>query len=516
MAVVAAAALVAAFLIFGGEEQVLSLVNDDAYYYFQIVRNTLHGRGISFDGRDPTNGFHPLYFVLLLPIFALGDGNDILPIRLALLLLSLAYFATTIPLYGIVRRLAGQRAAGIAVLAWAFNPLFIFLARGGVEVAIYTFVASLMAFYYVDRFRPAATVRGALVMGVLAGLTLLARTDGLLFVAAIAADFILVRPPARPSGRRLATLALASAAPAALLIAPWALWNIRVFGTVVQVSAIAHTFADQRSRSLIPALSALERGARGPAAAVAVLAGIVGVVLLARFLWRERHRVGARIARAAFLPIYLALFLGTTVLWYGHYRNWYFLMPSLAFLTLIVVTLLSAEPGKRWAGGLIFAGVWVILAAAGLIKFGQQLASGEGSRATLLEDGRWIAAHLPEDTVIGCFNAGRCGYFLPRPVVNLDGVVNNQIIAAFATRSLDRYLAGRGIGYVLDRSGYVRFYFDRYAASGTSGLTPVRRMNAGELYRFEWLPARRRGAPRESLSCFMPGSGRRRRSPGSR
>ena len=160
MAVVGAAVLVAAFLIFGGEEQVLALVNDDAYYYFQIVRNTLHGHGISFDGRDPTNGFHPLYFVLLLPIFALAQG-DILPIRLALLLLAVAYFATSFTLYGAVRRLSGPRAAGIAALAWAFNPLFIFLARGGVEAAIYAFVASFMAFYYVDRFRPAPTVRAA-------------------------------------------------------------------------------------------------------------------------------------------------------------------------------------------------------------------------------------------------------------------------------------------------------------------------------------------------------------------
>jgi len=47
------------------------LVADDAYYYFTIARNIAHGLGPTFDTLTPTNGFHPLWLLMLVPIFAL-------------------------------------------------------------------------------------------------------------------------------------------------------------------------------------------------------------------------------------------------------------------------------------------------------------------------------------------------------------------------------------------------------------------------------------------------------------
>ena len=41
------------------------------------------------------------------------------------------------------------------------------------------------------------------------------------------------------------------------------------------------------------------------------------------------------------------------------------------------------------------------------------------------EAAEWIAANLPEDAVVGSFDAGVIGYFAERPVVNLDGLVNS-------------------------------------------------------------------------------------------
>ena len=49
---------------------ILDVTSDDAYYYFQIARNLADGGGVSFDGETPTNGFHPLWLVLLTPLAA--------------------------------------------------------------------------------------------------------------------------------------------------------------------------------------------------------------------------------------------------------------------------------------------------------------------------------------------------------------------------------------------------------------------------------------------------------------
>ena len=50
---------------------VLAMASDDAFYYFKIARNIINGAGCSFDGLAPTNGFHPLWMVFLLPIYFL-------------------------------------------------------------------------------------------------------------------------------------------------------------------------------------------------------------------------------------------------------------------------------------------------------------------------------------------------------------------------------------------------------------------------------------------------------------
>ncbi|MFH1841774.1 MAG: hypothetical protein ABIF77_01070 [bacterium] len=53
-----------------------SLIADDAYYYFTIARNLAEGLGPTFDGLASSNGFHPLWQFLLVPLFRFG-GDDL-------------------------------------------------------------------------------------------------------------------------------------------------------------------------------------------------------------------------------------------------------------------------------------------------------------------------------------------------------------------------------------------------------------------------------------------------------
>ena len=56
---------------------------DDAFYYLRIAANVASGRGLTFDGAAPTNGFHPLYLFMLVPIMAASRANLVLPIHLS-------------------------------------------------------------------------------------------------------------------------------------------------------------------------------------------------------------------------------------------------------------------------------------------------------------------------------------------------------------------------------------------------------------------------------------------------
>ena len=60
---------------------------DDAYYYFKVAQNISEGHGSTFDGIDLTNGYHPLWMLVCIPIFALARFDLILPLRVLLLVI---------------------------------------------------------------------------------------------------------------------------------------------------------------------------------------------------------------------------------------------------------------------------------------------------------------------------------------------------------------------------------------------------------------------------------------------
>src|SRR5207249_52514 len=124
----------------GNGSNLAATFHDDAFYYFQIARHLAQGRGFTFDGIHPTNGFHPLWLFLLVPIYRIvpGDVPPLLAVgALALLLTRLE--AVAFPLAAVLlllrRRatprvlaaLAGPPAlAGLAFIVWnrtAFGTL---------------------------------------------------------------------------------------------------------------------------------------------------------------------------------------------------------------------------------------------------------------------------------------------------------------------------------------------------------------------------------------------------------
>ena len=77
---------------------------DDAFYYFVIARNVLEGYGVTFDRLGPTNGFQPLWLVVILPVFALGKIDLLLPLRALILVVGVLHGLTGWLLYRTARR----------------------------------------------------------------------------------------------------------------------------------------------------------------------------------------------------------------------------------------------------------------------------------------------------------------------------------------------------------------------------------------------------------------------------
>lgn len=70
--------------IFSPDELLITIVPDDAFYYFQTGKHILQSGFSSFDGINYTNGYHPLWMLLILPFQLIS--NPWLSLRLILLL----------------------------------------------------------------------------------------------------------------------------------------------------------------------------------------------------------------------------------------------------------------------------------------------------------------------------------------------------------------------------------------------------------------------------------------------
>src|SRR5215204_2284110 len=94
---------------------------DDAYYYFKVAQNISEGHGSTFDGINKTNGYHPLWMLICVPIFALGRFDLILPLRILFVVSGALSVATAILLYRLVGKIFAPAIGAIIALSWVFS-----------------------------------------------------------------------------------------------------------------------------------------------------------------------------------------------------------------------------------------------------------------------------------------------------------------------------------------------------------------------------------------------------------
>ena len=120
---------------------------DDAYYYFKVAQNISEGHGSTFDGINTTNGYHPLWMLVCIPIFALARFDLILPLRVLLLVMSGLSVATGILLYRLVGRIFAPALGAIAALFWVFSyDVLTTIYQQGLESGIAAFFVVLLLY----------------------------------------------------------------------------------------------------------------------------------------------------------------------------------------------------------------------------------------------------------------------------------------------------------------------------------------------------------------------------------
>ncbi len=155
---------------------------DDSFYYYKVAQNISEGYGSTFDGINPTNGYHPLWMLICIPIFALARFDLILPLRILLLVMAVLGAVTSVALGRFVTRNTSQIIGRLAAAFWAFdlNNLAV-INQNGMETGILALSVvlflSLLQDYETRQRAGQATPKDLLLLGLAAAFALFSRLD---------------------------------------------------------------------------------------------------------------------------------------------------------------------------------------------------------------------------------------------------------------------------------------------------------------------------------------------------
>lgn len=170
---------------------------DDAYYYFKVAQNISEGHGSTFDGINRTNGYHPLWMVICIPIFALARFDLILPLRILLLVMSALSVATGILLYRLIGKVIAPAIGAFAAIYWVFSwDIIVNVYQQGLESGIAAFFVVLLLYklyqFEIHWRKNEVTQKELAALGLIGALTIFSRLD-LVFLAGLAGLWIVFR-----------------------------------------------------------------------------------------------------------------------------------------------------------------------------------------------------------------------------------------------------------------------------------------------------------------------------------
>ena len=487
-------------------------VVDDMSYYLTTARNVVSGRGVSFDGRNPTNGFHPLWLALVCGVEWLSGTNDALAFHLSLTLAVLGFLATGVLLCREVRDTGPRWLVVPFAVVFFCNYRLLSVPLSGLESGVAGLSVAAVA-VAVARWADDLDLRRAMALGVLLGLAVLARMDALLS-GGLVLVWLAWRAWLTRSWRRFGAAVVCGAA-ALLCLVPWFAFSwgavhhwLPRSGEAIQTWMPSPWRRPWTSQGLATAVRVT---LIGPAGNLANLLGISPIVntdrvshasgamaLLGVFAimgwaaWRVREDV--RVQRLSWVPVVVACHWAYYLRFAGDQQTRY-LYPMAVLLFCFAAAVLGAtirtsghSRGWLWATHAGATAMLLFVAVAGVDAYRLGVASGYGHRWHVPQyEGLapWLETHTEPSAVVGAFNGGIVSFLSHRTVVNLDGVMNDNAIEALTARRLCDYIDSQRLTHLADNERSIEFFLDADPSCRASDW----RRHWTVVHRVTWPPA---------------------------
>ncbi len=443
---------------------------DDSFYYFQIAYNLAEGRFSTFDdGITRTNGYHPLWLLLITPFYWVFDKETALFGIKAFEIMLVAGSVALVAMATRLARLPWILLFALLPLLYQYHTLF-----RGMEAAAALFMLGMLFFALVLFAR--YPMRWKWLLAAVTFALPWVRLEYVAISLAATAALCLIewswREATLPSlvegeaglgapERGLAHSALAMNAVAPLLgavagILVYFAYNGLVFGGVMPVSGATKQMWSQRLWEQEGGYSFVQNFRdvlQIPAFDYELLVALevcVYVVLVWWFARRSRGRTD-RLLLAFLVGVFglavghLAKFAQTVLTVHPNWGSdaWYF-VPAYLLKTLIVpvrcyvaihfirrfLDLRSPSAANILSVGIVVVGITFLFTKAdftGPFQFVDRVAESTRlkMKITFYMGVQVMNRVLPGDSVVGSRDAGVIGYFSRYPVVNLDGLANS-------------------------------------------------------------------------------------------
>ena len=458
---------------------------EDAFYSLGVSRSIGHGLGFTIDGVHPTNGVQPLICLFYAPMFTIAGDNTFVALRLVLVLQVVCFAAAAFAAAGWWRMLRRDRPRAdtefwviatlflwnYSLLTWILNGL-----ETGLSLALVFASAILYQRWIAGADRP-SYARSAL-LGAILGLGVLARIDVAIFVPALLAYHLLqahLRHGHLAGSERLSALrrvvvqALLIGGVAVGVSAPWWIYNLGTFGSLLPISGQAQQMLNpDRVENLVATASvvsdAFMLNAHMPLELqrqywyLGILAAALLALLLLAMPASRRLLAGVvrdRLAESEWRrAIPIALFTAALVIYYSfffgapHFQGRYLvILRVLIFMAMVSLINAIGQRGDR--GRMILrAGLVLYIAASGFwLSRSFTWSAAEGN--IFMVPAEWIGRNVSPRQRVGMFQSGTTGFLFPN-VENLDGKVNARALQANIRGQIVRYVDSASFDYIID------------------------------------------------------------------
>jgi hypothetical protein len=434
----------------------LGRIVDDASYYMTAARNLAAGHGLTFDGIHPTNGFHPLWLLMLTPVFLLHGPPETM-IRLVALLQTILLSVAYLVFWRTQSKLFSPRTAaltGILFVYFVFPPCI-----NGMESALLVLLIAVLYGYGFYLTQTELNWRRAALLGIIVGCVLLARLDMIFIALCLFGWFSHRFLRVETRSRAVATVLVCSLA-AAALVGPYLAFNYLKFGSVMPISGALKSSFPHTSlgANTLPRIAAVGR-ANLVCAALAIGWSLWTVILSVRNRSAGDTKFYAT-ATTIFAWAITTHFLYTMIFMKADTFGWYFVIYPLfgiVFLTgpidrALNSSLIRTRPGMYPAAAALLI-VAVILRDQARDPYPQN----GGWHTPVYNAAVWAREHTPPEAIFAMSDCGHFAFFSLRRVINLDGLVNDlEFQNTLAQHRLNQYLRQNEVDFLVQHAVHGR------------------------------------------------------------